>query len=315
MNINNIDNEQRIIVEQDITKPCFVYAGPGSGKTHTLISRLMYIQKQHDEKKYDKLKPNILMLTFSKSAKTEMRERVENALKQNEYICNVKIFTFHSFALNLISKYYLLLGFTSFPKICSYIESLTILEEAIVELSSSNTSFNKLISFDNKEKKEKYKIKKQLIKIINDAKGCESKEKSKAYIIARMRGNFEYGDLFEKFQNLLLEKGLLQFSDMLIKAMELLSNNNDVAEEIRSFIDYILVDEFQDTNDLQLSLFQKLIVHGNITVVGDTDQLIYRFQGANDANLSKLEENFKSNNIMVNKVYLNNNYRSTPVVS
>ena len=274
-------NEQQIEAVKHIDGPCLVIAGAGSGKTKVLTTRIANLLEQGISDK------NILAITFTNKAAKEMRERL-NVLVPNNHVF---VGTFHSFGLKIIRENVDNLGMN---------KNFTILDSEDV-LS--------------------------LIKKIMKEKGIDTKELSPYYVRSRISfiKNEDLSDAeIEKYLNSPLEKIIIEiyyeyvkllkknnsvdFDDLLLLPVELFRKNKEILDKYQERYRYILVDEYQDTNEVQYRLSKMLASkYENIFVVGDPSQSIYGFRGANFRNILDFEHHFKNTKV----VMLKQNYRST----
>lgn len=252
-----------------------VTAGAGSGKTRVLTSRLLHLLKNGIPEK------SIIALTFTNKAGNEMRERVEKMLGRP---FNTFIGTFHSFCVRLLRKH------SGQPNFSIYATADTnkVLKEIIKDLYKEvdselyKAAVNGLSNWKNKGIVEFTSFHDSLVKIFNTYR--EQLRKNNAY----------------------------DFDDLLLETLELLKTNSSVCEKLQDYFQYILVDEFQDTNEIQYDIVSLLAKkHRNIMVVGDEDQCIYSWRGASVENINRfradfpetriyrLEENFRSSGNIV----------------
>jgi len=273
---NNLNEAQSSAVKQ-IDGPVLILAGAGSGKTKTITSRLAYLLDVIG------IPPSqTLTLTFTNKAAKEMRERALSMIEPTSYpplLC-----TFHKFGLLFLKFHIHRLG-----------------------------RENNFVVIDNDDKK-------RIIKKINSdlptaliASEISRYKNSlitpgEAYTQAELKNYKQIAKIYEEYQAYLLENNLVDFDDLLSLTYELLDTHEDLARETSEKYQYIMIDEYQDTNELQLLLVQKLCsAHNNICVVGDDDQSIYGWRGAHIRNILEFDQDFNN----VNVVKLEYNYRST----
>ncbi len=253
-----------------------ILAGAGSGKTKTITTRLAYILSLGIDP------ANTLTLTFTNKAASEMRERALNMINNNT-LHPPLLLTFHKFGLIFLKFYIHLLNRDNNFVIIDSDDQRKILKQISKELPPNYMS--KEIS----RYKNSFLTPDEVYELANDAN-----YKKMAHI-------------YEKYQTYLLDNNLVDFDDLLLLTYQILNENDDLTEEISRKYQYIMVDEYQDTNEIQLLLLKKLCsTHNNICVVGDDDQSIYGFRGANHKNILEFENDF---NAKVIKLELN--YRST----
>ncbi len=270
-------NESQKIAAQHIDGPLLILAGAGSGKTKTITTRLAYLISIGIDP------ASILTLTFTNKAATEMRQRAFSLIDNVVYpplLC-----TFHKFGL-LFLKFH------------------------ISKLGRKNNFV--IIDTDDKKKILKSIDKETTTSILASE---ISKFKNSTMTVAQAKASAQdklytqIADVYEKYENYLFENNLVDFDDLLLLAYKILEENEDLAKETSLRYKYIMVDEYQDTNELQYKLLKKLCYeHSNLCVVGDDDQSIYGWRGAtikniltfsdtfSDALTIKLEENYRSTN-------------------
>ena len=278
--------------------PCLVLAGAGSGKTRVLTERIIKLID-------DGVSPyNILAITFTNKAAREMKNRVE--AKLGNISDSIFIGTFHSFGLRVLRENYREVGLNS---------NITILDQ-----DDTKALIKRILKEENLDPKD-YDIK-HIISRISSSKndGVTPSEYNRLFlreddkVIARV---------YEKYLNLLKENNSVDFDDLLLKPVELFKKNKEILDHYQERFRYILVDEYQDTNNIQYELCKMLASkYHNIFVVGDANQSIYSWRNAdyrnilnferdyNDAHVVLLEENYRStNNILkaANSVIKNNN--------
>ena len=258
--------------------PAMILAGPGSGKTTVLLQRVRYlIDELHISPKH------ILVLTFTKNAAEEMKKRAAGVL--NLTMESPFFGTFHSYFYSVLKRSYAYRNF-----------SVLTTQQKRKQLEGVLREF--------------YPSKQISIRYINDILTCFSKIKNQAECENEIKSlDFtieEFQILMAKYNQFNQENDYIDYDDILFLAGKLLKEKTFTKEVLRNEIKYILVDEFQDINRCQYDLIRLLSGNtGNVFVVGDDDQSIYRFRGANDANFSLFEKDFKE----AYKVVLNTNYR------
>ena len=317
--LSTLNPEQRSAVEK-IDGPVLVLAGPGTGKTHVLTTRIAHILDQTDVQPH-----NILALTYSDAGAKTMQTRLIELIGLPAY--DVTISTFHAFSSDLIMKhqsdYTKLTGYTQITDL----EQSEILESILKELkvtkilykgkiSDSISSIINLISSLKQEHQTPLLLKKFLKderEVLPDQPAKDTKKARTDLNRARKQLDKleEFIQVFASYQTALQEKKRYDYADMVLFALDLLENNPDVLLELQEQYQYVLVDEFQDTNTSQYELLDKLTSYweekANLFVVGDPDQTIYRFQGASLENIHRFQARFPQAHI----VQLQENYRST----
>ena len=264
--------------------PCLVIAGAGSGKTKVLTSKIAYLIEQG-------VKPwNILAITFTNKAANEMKSRVENLVGEN--VKDMWIGTFHSICVRILRRTIDKLGFDSTFAIFDTTDQRSIIKECFKELNIDD----KMLS-DRSVQSEISNAKNEMIEPQEYAKkaiGDYRKEK--------------IAPIYALYQKKLQENNAIDFDDIINYTIKVLMQEPDVLEYYSDKFEYILVDEYQDTNKAQFTLITILASkHGNITVVGDNDQGIYSFRGADISNILNFEKDFPGTKI----IKLEQNYRCT----
>lgn len=277
-------NKSQLEAVKEVQSPILILAGAGSGKTRTITSRLAYLIGEVG------IDPaNTLTLTFTNKAALEMRERALNILKE----ANISIIyppllcTFHKFGLLFLKFHISKLGRKNNFVVIDNDDKKRILKSFEIELPASSVA-NEI---------SRYKNSFITPEIAYDEAG-QTQYKTLALI-------------YQRYENYLFENNLVDFDDLLTLTYQILCENDEIRKETSQRYQYIMVDEYQDTNELQCSLLKKLCSeNSNICVVGDDDQSIYGWRGANIKNILKFEEVFDG----VKVVKLEDNYRSTPEI-
>jgi len=258
--LENLNEKQQEAVKT-IEGPLLVLAGAGSGKTKVLTTRIAYlIQKGIDP-------DNILAITFTNKAAGEMKDRIYKLI--GYFARTMQISTFHSFGLRLIKENYEYLGYDKNFVIFDSDDSLTIIKKILKEKNLDPTKFN-----PRAIKNKISSLKNELI--------TPSMFKAKAFI------EFEkvVFEVYQKYEDNLYQNNSLDFDDLLILPIKLFQERKDILESYQEKFKYILIDEYQDTNEAQYKLTKLLASkYQNICCVGDVDQAIYGFRGANYKNI------------------------------
>ncbi len=284
--LKDLNPQQREAV-QTTEGPLLIIAGAGSGKTRVLTSRLAYILAQRLAEPYQ-----ILAVTFTNKAAAEMRERV-NALLGGE-IPALQVSTFHSFCARLLRREAEALGYDSNFTIFDADDSLSLIKSCIKELGISETQFRP----------------KAQRRAISDAKNQMVSAESFA---AQASGYFETrtAKLYSLYQKRLRACNGMDFDDLLFNAVVLLRDHKQIGDRYRQRFHYLMVDEYQDTNHVQYLLLKQLVgARNNICVVGDEDQSIYGWRGADIRNILDFERDFPGAKV----IKLEQNYRSTATI-
>jgi len=276
--LQNLNDAQFEAVTHD-KGPLLILAGAGSGKTRVITRRIAWLVR------YKSVFPSrILAVTFTNKAADEMRERVAALLGHED--APRWMGTFHSICLQWLRRYAERLGY---PK------DFVIYDDR--DSTSAVKSILKRFGLP-KEGASSYTY------FIDNVKNAG---KSASDLLAATVRR-EYVEVYEAYQDDLKSNGAMDFADLLLLALELLQDHEDIRREIQSHFDYVLVDEFQDTNDVQYQLLQQLVQeHRNLCVVGDDDQSIYSWRGAQIENILEFTDNYPEAKV----VTLGNNYRST----
>lgn len=265
--------------------PCLVIAGAGSGKTKVLTHKIAYLLSEKNVKPW-----NILSITFTNKAANEMKQRVEKLV--GEASQEMWLGTFHSICVRILRRFIDRIGFDPTFLIFDSTDQRTLVKECI-----------KSIGLDDKL----FTDRSVLSEISN---GKNDMLEPKAYQV-KYNGDFrkeKIGEVYELYQKKLKENNALDFDDIINYTIKILTENPDVLEYYTEKFKYVLVDEYQDTNKAQFMLVSILASkYGNITVVGDNDQGIYSFRGADITNILNFEKDFPGSKI----VKLEQNYRCT----
>ena len=265
--------------------PLLVLAGAGSGKTRVLTHRIAYLMEEK------KVKPwNILAITFTNKAAGEMRERVDKLV--GDAAGKVWVSTFHSACVRILRRDIGWIGFDTNFAIYDTEDQKSLMK-----------SVCKQLQVDTKLYKER-----ALMSAISAAK---DELVSPQEFALRAQGNFRQetvARVYAEYQRQLKSSNALDFDDLIMKTVELFQANSDILNEYQERFRYIMVDEYQDTNTAQFKLVSLLAAkYRNLCVVGDDDQSIYKFRGANIQNILGFEKTFPDATV----IKLEQNYRST----
>ncbi|MFY4759847.1 ATP-dependent helicase [Aliarcobacter butzleri] len=274
-------NDSQKIAAQHIDGPLLILAGAGSGKTKTITTRLAFLISIGIDPS------SILTLTFTNKAATEMRERAFSLLDSSKIFTPPLLCTFHKFGL-LFLKFHM------------------------SELERKNN----FIIIDTDDKK---RILKSINKEIPSALLASEVSKYKNSLMspsevkatAQLKLYQEIAQIYEDYENYLEKNNLVDFDDLLLLPYKILKNNENLAKQISQKYQYIMVDEYQDTNELQYRLLRLLCSsHNNLCVVGDDDQSIYGWRGATIKNILNFSDHFENSLV----IKLEDNYRSTDTI-
>ena len=266
-----------------------ILAGAGSGKTRVLTTRIGYLMEEKGVKA-----ENILAITFTNKAANEMRERVDETLQGTD-TKEMWITTFHSCCVRILRKSINKIGYNRSFVIYDSPDQVTLIKDCMRELNISDKAFDPkaVLSAISGAKDKLYSPKKYLA--LNE--GDISKTK--------------IGEIYALYQDRLKRNSALDFDDLIMKTVELFKEHPDVLDYYRNKFRYIMVDEYQDTSKAQYELIKLLAKqHQNICVVGDDDQSIYGWRGADIRNILEFERDYDN----VKIVKLEQNYRSTQVI-
>lgn len=282
--LDELNPKQREAVNQ-IDGPCLVIAGAGSGKTKVLTYKIAHLIDNCGVKPW-----NILAITFTNKAANEMKERVQNLI--GDAINDIWLGTFHSICVKILRKFIDRLGYDSSFAIFDTADQKTLVKKCLKELDIDSKIFTE----------------KSVINEISNAKNMMINPDD--YIL-RNKGDYrkeKIGKIYSLYQKKLKENNAVDFDDIINLTIDLLLENEDILEYYSDKFKYILVDEYQDTNKSQFKLVSILAKKNmNIMVVGDNDQGIYSFRGADISNILNFEKDFAGTKI----VKLEQNYRCT----
>lgn len=278
-------NKEQLKAIKHKTGPLLILAGAGSGKTRVLTTRIAnLIENEGVNPK------NILAITFTNKAAGEMKERLYKLIGPN----NVLACTFHSLGVRILRENYEKLGYKKNFVIMDSDDSLTLIKKIIKDLGFDSKRFSpymirNIISSNKNEfvSPEDYK------KFVNS---------DETNVIQKV---------YKKYDEILFKNNSVDFDDLLILPLKLFKENEDILEYYNEKYQYILVDEYQDTNEAQYRLTKYLAgKYRNLCVVGDNDQSIYAFRNANYKNILNFEKDYKDATVII----LEQNYRSTKTI-
>lgn len=288
---DSLNPEQKRAVLHD-KGPLLLLAGAGSGKTRVLTHRIAYLIQERGVNPY-----HILAITFTNKAASEMRERVDHIIGSGSE--EIWVSTFHSTCVRILRRYADTLGFTRSFTIYDSDDQKTLMREICKYLSidTKKTNERSILSVISKAKDE-------LIFADEFSRNAQDSHAQKQYALAYM-----------EYQKRLRASNAMDFDDLITKTVELFMTNPEALEYYQRRFRYIMVDEYQDTNTAQFRLIQLLAsginLYGereyNLCVVGDDDQSIYKFRGANIYNILNFEKAYPNASV----IKLEQNYRST----
>nr|WP_314505935.1 UvrD-helicase domain-containing protein [uncultured Lachnoanaerobaculum sp.] len=264
--------------------PVLLLAGAGSGKTGVLMHRIAYLIEEKHIDPY-----NIMAITFTNKAAKEMKERIGKLIGEEGNF--VWVMTFHSSCVRFLRRFIDRIGFDNNFTIYDSDDQRTLMKKIFKEYD-----------INSKVYKERA--------VLNAISNCKNELMSPAEYMKAAIDSYEKGlaRLYELYQSALKKNNALDFDDLICRSVELFEKCPEVLDYYQNRFRYIMVDEYQDTNTAQFRLIYLLAQkYKNICVVGDDDQSIYKFRGANIENILSFEERFEN----VNLIKLEQNYRST----
>ncbi|SHI87829.1 ATP-dependent DNA helicase PcrA [Geosporobacter subterraneus DSM 17957] len=283
MDLNHLNDKQREAVLKT-EGPLLILAGAGSGKTRVLTHRIAYLIEQMGV-----YPGNILAITFTNKAAREMKERVEALLGEHT---DIWVSTFHSACVRILRRDIEKIGYTRDFVIYDAADQQNILKDCLKELNVNDELFP-VAMVQNK---------------ISDAKDRMLtpqgflKEAAEDFQLTKI------AEIYELYQKKLKKNNALDFDDLIFKTVELFQKEPKVLSFYQHKFQYIMVDEYQDTNQIQYTFIHMLAsAHKNLCVVGDDDQSIYSFRGADIRNILNFEDDFANAAV----IKLEQNYRST----
>ena len=265
--------------------PLLILAGAGSGKTRVLTHRIAYLIEEKGVNPW-----NIMAITFTNKAAQEMRDRVDRLVEFGAE--SIWVATFHSSCVRILRRYIDRLGYDNHFTIYDTDDQKSVIRKAVKELD-----------LDPKQYREG-----PLLGVISAAKNEMIEPQD---FETQAGGDFrmcQEANIYKAYQKTLIDNNAVDFDDLLLLTVRLLRENRDVLEAYQERLRYIMVDEYQDTNSVQFELIRLLSgKYHNLCVVGDDDQSIYKFRGADITNILSFEETFPGAKV----VKLEQNYRST----
>jgi DNA helicase-2/ATP-dependent DNA helicase PcrA len=276
------DKQKEAVLKQD--GPCLIIAGAGSGKTKVLTHKIAYYVENG-------VKPwNILAITFTNKAASEMKERAEKLVGLDS--ADIWMGTFHSICVKILRKFIDRIGFTSDFIIFDTSDQKSLMKDVL-----------KKLNIDDKQYSDKG--------VLSEISNAKNDMLTPDMYMAKVKGDFrreKIAEMYDLYQRKLKENNALDFDDIINYTIKILQENSDILEFYADKFKYILVDEYQDTNTSQFTLIKLLASkHGNVTAVGDNDQSIYKFRGANIENILNFEKDFPGTVV----IKLEQNYRCT----
>lgn len=310
VNLDELNQAQKEAVTHE-GGPLLLIAGAGTGKTTVITQRILWLIQERGIRPDD-----ILALTFTEKAASEMEERVDRLLPIG--LSQVRIATFHGFCERLLRDYAIEIGLDPSFKILTVPEQWLIMRRHLFELPlkhfrplSNPTKFLQSIvraigaAKDQDLAPEKFIV--YADKMAEEAEMERDDKKKEAMKEEALKWR-EFGAVYRAYQQIILKESAMDFGDIILNAVHLLSERPSITEKLRENLSEVLVDEFQDTNGAQNSLLKMLVPepNGPITVVGDDDQSIYAWRGSNIANILTFQQWYPD----AKKIVLTQNYRS-----
>ena len=265
--------------------PCLIIAGAGSGKTKVLTHKIAYLIGEKNAKPWD-----ILAITFTNKAANEMKQRISDLI--GDAAKDIWMGTFHSICVRILRRFIDRIGFESSFIIFDTSDQKTLVKSCMKDLAIDDKLFTDR-------------------SILSEISNAKNEMLEPAQYTARASGDFrkeKIATVYELYQKRLRENNAIDFDDIINYTIKILMENPDILEYYSNKFKYVLVDEYQDTNKAQFTLVTLFASkNGNITVVGDNDQGIYSFRGADISNILNFERDFPGTRI----IKLEQNYRCT----
>ncbi len=265
--------------------PCLVIAGAGSGKTKVLTHKIAYLIGEKNVLPWE-----IIAITFTNKAANEMKERIANLV--GEIAKDIWMGTFHSICVRILRRFIDRIGFDSSFIIFDTSDQRTLVKNCLKDLAIDDKMFTDR-------------------SVLSEISNAKNEMLEPEQYTARANGDFrkeKIAKVYELYQKRLRENNAIDFDDIINYTIKILLENPDVLDYYSNKFKYVLVDEYQDTNKSQFTLITLFASkHGNITVVGDNDQGIYSFRGADISNILNFEKDFPGTKI----IKLEQNYRCT----
>lgn len=282
--LDGLNNKQyEAVVNTD--GPCLVIAGAGSGKTKVLTHKIAYLLEEKNIKPW-----NILAITFTNKAANEMKTRVEGLV--GEAAKDMWIGTFHSICVKILRRFIDRIGYDTSFIIFDTSDQRTLVKECLKSLDLDEKMFSDR-------------------SVLSEISNAKNEMLEPTQYMARVNGDFrkeKIAGVYALYQQRLKENNAVDFDDIINLTIKILMENPEVLAYYNDKFKYVLVDEYQDTNKAQFTLVTMLASkYGNITVVGDNDQGIYSFRGADISNILNFEKDFPGTKI----IKLEQNYRCT----
>lgn len=294
--LSGLNEQQREAVVADVNRACLVLAGPGSGKTRVLTHRIAYLIKAKG------VSPSsVLAVTFTNKAASEMRERVESILHEHhmeqDYGFNSKltIGTFHWVCTRFLRSYGEHMGLSTDFDICDSQDARNIISRILSASASSESETGKTVDA------AQISMSVSLISKLKNDKEDELRKRMPRFMNRIL-------NLRKAYDDKLRSMNMLDFDDLLVQTRRMLNECPNIRQLLQNRYQYVLVDEWQDTNNVQFDIVSLLTqMRKNLFVVGDVDQSIYKFRGADSGNIFRYSQMFNN----TKQIMLVQNYRST----
>ena len=267
--------------------PLLIIAGAGAGKTKTLTTKIAYLIEEGFAYPY-----NVLAITFTNKAAKEMKDRLYGLI--GDLAKKVQVSTFHSFGLKLLRENYEKLGYEANFVIMDSDDSLTVVKKIVKDLGYDPKIYNPRA-------------------IRNKISSCKNEMMTPEMYERYAVSDYEkvMHKVYEKYEEKLKKNNSVDFDDLLLLPIKLFKENPSVLQKYQELYQYILIDEYQDTNEAQYILSKLISAKSRkITCVGDDSQSIYSFRGANYKNILNFEKDYKD----AKTILLEENYRSTSTI-
>ena len=286
MELNGLNDMQKEAVLYN-EGPLLIIAGAGAGKTKTLTTKIAYLIEEKGVSPY-----NILAITFTNKAAKEMKDRIDGLI--GSVAKKIQVSTFHSFGLKLLRENYKYLGYDSNFVIMDSDDSLSVIKKILKDMNLDPKIYNPRA-------------------IRNKISSCKNELMSPKDYERFAASDYEQVvvEVYEKYDKKLKTNNSVDFDDLLILPIKLFRENKDILEKYQELYKYLLIDEYQDTNEAQYVLTKLISAkHRLITCVGDDSQSIYSFRGANYKNILNFEKDYPD----AKTILLEENYRSTSTI-
>ena len=286
MELNSLNDKQKEAVLYN-DGPLLIIAGAGAGKTKTLTTKIAYLIEEENVHPY-----NILAITFTNKAAKEMKDRIH--LLIGDEAKKIQVSTFHSFGLKLLRENYEQLGYDANFVIMDSDDSLTVVKKILKDMNLDPKIYNPRA------------IRNKISSCKNEMMSPEAYEKFAVSDYEKI-----VHEVYKKYEIKLQRNNSVDFDDLLLLPIELFKKNPDTLNKYQDLYKYLLIDEYQDTNEAQYILTKLLCAKNRkITCVGDDSQSIYSFRGANYKNILNFEKDYQD----AKTILLEENYRSTSTI-